>query len=61
NYFTFLSLGDAIASADKKKIKRSSKESILILLCFQIQTIKFAYCFWQTMLFAGASQGRSTK
>jgi hypothetical protein len=38
-YFAFLSLGDALASADKKKSKIGSKESILILLCFRPGTI----------------------
>jgi hypothetical protein len=37
-YFAFLSLGDALASADKKKSKIGSKESILILLCFRPDT-----------------------
>jgi len=32
--FVFLSLGDAIASADEKKSKIDSKESILILSFF---------------------------
>jgi hypothetical protein len=37
-YFSFLSLGDATASADKKKCEISSKESILNLLCFRLDT-----------------------
>jgi len=36
--FGFLSLGDASASANEKKIKIDSKESILILLCFRPDT-----------------------
>jgi hypothetical protein len=36
--FVFLSLGDAIASANEKKSKIDSKESILILLCFRLDT-----------------------
>ena len=38
-YFVFLSLEDALASDDKKKIKIGSKEPILILLCFRPDTI----------------------
>jgi hypothetical protein len=38
-YFVFLSLGDALASADKKKSEIGSKESILILLCFRPDTM----------------------
>jgi len=37
--FDFLSLGDALASADEKKSKIYSKESILFLCCFRPDSI----------------------